>query len=529
MTSDFRCVDEFRGAAIVDASLGASHGAAVDGLGGLWTWGSGEAVGHSLDHHEPVSMPKKVDRVRGAVGVACGDTFTVAVVGYSRVVEDTEWNRLQHVEEEDANEEMDGLPSLADVVVEDLVQSLDAFNALRLWSESVLLESDRLAAACDEFLRCNMDVVLALNPRRGLELKGWTLEQLSKTSVSAEPVIGSADWAEAYVEARAAEEKEVVETKVKVKVKVKTPPASPKVMAPLAPPALTLSPPDEALPPPSLETCSLCNLSFTPTSRDEHYFGKKHRAAERRQQQQPVLTTPTPHRDRVVPLMSLGPRPNLSGSPQPQPTPPTPKTWTTTNISPLASPLATKTNLRDVLAQQEVEHAELEKESAKRRAEEAALARLRAERATKPWSPIQRPERVGFGDVAKLQATEREQTEPKKGKALTESVWGASPSGPKPSMASILRLETEQEEWERLKRMQEEEECKAKSTTVQARPGKGPGRPRQPTRPHPSSPVFTAAQTGNPSPAKKKKAPRKPQPVLIRPQAEASAEAPPVQ
>lgn len=155
----------------VAVSASESHTAIVTSDGHLFTWGESEGkdvLGHKGVRWQP--SPRRVKRVHRAVAVAAGKEHTVLLMG-------TTFPPLPN-----ANS-ADGPPSLQASAAIEISRNVDLFNVIPISLVAYRFNCRPLINFCDEFMRSNLDGVLAVGMKNDFD-----------TFLSSRTIVGTEDY-----------------------------------------------------------------------------------------------------------------------------------------------------------------------------------------------------------------------------------------------------------------------------------------------------------------------------------------------
>jgi len=141
----------------VAVSASESHTAIVTSDGHLFTWGESEGkdvLGHKGVRWQP--SPRRVKRVHRAVAVAAGKEHTVLLMG-------TTFPPLPYTNS------ADGPPSLQASAAIEISRNVDMFNVIPLSLVAYRFNCRPLINFCDEFMRNNLDGVLAVGMKNDFD------------------------------------------------------------------------------------------------------------------------------------------------------------------------------------------------------------------------------------------------------------------------------------------------------------------------------------------------------------------------
>ncbi len=133
----------------VAVSASESHTAICTSEGHLFTWGEADGIGHKGVRWQP--SPRKVKRVHRAVGVAVAKEHTVLLMG-------TTFPPLPNAKRPDADHPL----SLQATAAIEISRNVDLFNVIPLALVAYRFNCRPLINFCDEFMRNNLDGVLAV-------------------------------------------------------------------------------------------------------------------------------------------------------------------------------------------------------------------------------------------------------------------------------------------------------------------------------------------------------------------------------
>lgn len=143
----------------VAVSASSSHTAVVTSDGHLYTWGSSrgsDVLGHKGVRWQPI--PRKVTRVHRAVGVAAAKEHTVLLMG-------CEFPPLPEHFQMDGESDFHQPLSLQDSAAIAISRQVDLFNVVPISLVAHRLNCRPLIRFCDEFVRKNLDGVLAVGSK----------------------------------------------------------------------------------------------------------------------------------------------------------------------------------------------------------------------------------------------------------------------------------------------------------------------------------------------------------------------------
>jgi len=148
----------------VAVSASESHTAVVTSDGHLYTWGTShdnDVLGHKGVRWQPI--PRRVGRVHRAVGVAAGKEHTVLLMGVSfpPLPFRRSCGALLAAESSVGKDRCQPL-SLQDCASRNVARNVDLFNVIPVALIAHRLNSRSLMSFCDEFVRRNLDGVLAV-------------------------------------------------------------------------------------------------------------------------------------------------------------------------------------------------------------------------------------------------------------------------------------------------------------------------------------------------------------------------------
>ena len=136
--------------------------------GHLYTWGANEkndVLGHTGVRYQ--QLPRRVPGVHRAIGLAAAKEHTVLLIG-------TSFPSLSIPKEAlscNAKHSMStGAPSLQDMATQEIAKHIDLFNALPLLIQAERMGCRTLISHCTNFIRRNLDAVLALAKKKHLDM-----------------------------------------------------------------------------------------------------------------------------------------------------------------------------------------------------------------------------------------------------------------------------------------------------------------------------------------------------------------------
>lgn len=149
------------GGKAVAVSASESHTAVVTSDGHLFTWGT--SVGNNILGHKGVKWqpsPRKVQRVHRAVGVAAAKEHTVLLMATTFPSLPSLRRDLSHVSQHGNNP-----LTLQECSAIEISRNVDLFNVVPIALIAQRLDSRPLIDFCDEFIRKNLDGVLAVGTK----------------------------------------------------------------------------------------------------------------------------------------------------------------------------------------------------------------------------------------------------------------------------------------------------------------------------------------------------------------------------